>query len=73
MLYNQGPNDCFLSHSTILANVVAVKPIPGTPSAGMAVPAGAVLVLSFPPKTYFAAITATGQTAALFITPGEGN
>lgn len=73
MLYNQGPNDCFVSHSIISANAVAVKPVAGTPSAGFPVAVGAILILTFPPDTYFAAICATAQTAALFITPGEGN
>lgn len=73
LLYNAGPNDCFVSHSIISANAVAVVPVAGTPSAGFPVPVGAVLVLSFPPDAFFAAITASTKTATLYLTPGEGN
>jgi hypothetical protein len=69
--YNAGPNDCFIAGTALSADAVAVVPVAGTPSYGIPIPAGAVMTLSFPPNTYFAAITATG-TATLYIVPGEG-
>lgn len=71
MVYNAGPNDCFLANGA--SNVAAVVPVAGTPANGTPIPAGAVMTLSYPPNTYFAAICATGKTATLYLVPGEGN
>lgn len=71
MFYNAGPNDCFVEAAATAT--AAVAPAAGTPGNAFPVPAGAVLVLSIPPNHYFAAISASAQTATLYITPGEGN
>ncbi len=71
LLYNEGPYDCFLAHGA--ADVVAAIAVAGTPANGIPVPTGAVMTLSFPPNTYFAAVCKSGKTAKLYITPGEGN
>jgi len=71
LVYNAGTKDCFLAWGA--SNVAAVAPIAGTPANGQPIPAGAVMVLSFPPNAYFAAITAGADTTTLYITPGEGN
>lgn len=71
MIYNAGPNDCWLASGA--ADVVAAIPAAGTPANGVAIPAGAVMTLSYPPNTYFAAVCAATKTATLYITPGEGS
>ncbi len=72
MFYNAGPNDCWMAWGA--SNVAAVIPtLADTAATGIAIPAGAVIVLGIPPDAYFAAICASGQTASLYITPGEGN
>lgn len=71
LIYNAGPNDCFLA-SSASASFTAAIPVAGTPANGTPVPAGAVLVLSYPPNNYFAGVCASAQTATLYITPGEG-
>lgn len=71
LLYNAGPNDCWLAWGKTAPT--AVVPTAGSPANGIAIPAGAVMVLSFPPDAYFAAICASGKTASLYLSPGEGN
>lgn len=73
LIYNAGPNDCFLVAKAASADAVAVAPVAGTPANGIPIAAGAVLTLSFPPNSYFAAICASTKTATLYITPGEAN
>lgn len=70
-VYNQGPNDVFIAKS-VSASVLAAIPIDGTPANGMCIPNGGVEVFSVTPNCYFSAICATGQTATLYITPGDG-
>jgi hypothetical protein len=72
MFYNAGPNDCWVAGASTAAKAVAVAPTAGTPALGVAIPAGAIVILSFPPGTFFAAISAAAKTATLYITPGEG-
>lgn len=72
LLYNAGPNDCFLAWGPT-STLTAAIPVAGTPANGTPIPSGAILALSFPPNAYFAAVCATAQTATLYITPGEGN
>ncbi len=72
MAYNAGPYDCFLAWGKD-ATVTAVAPTAGSPANGIPVPAGAIMVLSFPPNAFFAAICASTNTATLYLTPGEGN
>lgn len=72
LIYNAGPNDCWLAAAGTAAAAIAVAPIAGSPALGVPIPAGAVLVLGFPPKTFFAAISAVGKTATVYLTPGEG-
>ncbi len=73
LLYNAGPNDCFLAAAATSAAAVAVVPAAGSPALGVPIPAGAVMTLSFPPNSYYAAICAGSGTATLYITPGEGD
>ena len=73
LFYNAGPNTCFLVGAATAALAVAVAPTAGSPQLGVPIGAGAHMVLSFPPNTFFAAICAAAQTASLYITPGEGN
>src|SRR5260221_8426413 len=71
--YNAGPNDCFVAATSPAAKAVAVVPTAGAPALGFPIPAGALVVYSHPPNTFFAAICAAGKTATLFIVVGEGN
>jgi Flp pilus assembly protein TadG len=70
-VYNAGPNDCYIVSGN--STVAAVAPAAGTPGNGMPIAAGAIMTLTFPAYNYFAAITDSGNTASLYITPGEGN
>lgn len=72
LIYNAGPNDCFLAWSAS-STLTAAIPAAGTPANGVPIPAGAIMTLSFPPNAYFAAVCASTKTATLYITPGEGN
>ena len=71
-MYNAGTKDCWLAWGSS-SSVAAVIPVAGTPANGIAIPARAILVLTFPVNAYFAAITAGSDTTTLYITPGEGN
>lgn len=71
MFYNAGTKDCWVGAGG--STVEAVIPTAGSPANGVAIPAGAILVLSYPPNTYFAAICAGSDSTTLYITPGEGN
>lgn len=72
LFFNAGPNNCWIVGTKATGDAVAVKPVAGTPSYGIPVPNGAIFVMAFPPDTYFAAICSGGETATLYITPGEG-
>lgn len=72
MFYNDGPNTAWIAWGATNA-VVAVVPTAGSPANGIAIPPGAVMVLSIPPSAFFAAITQSAKTATLYITPGAGN
>lgn len=72
LIYNAGPNDCWLAAAATAAAAVAVVPTAGSPALGTVIPAKAVLVLGFPVAAFFAAISKAGETATLYITPGEG-
>lgn len=71
LIDNAGAKTCFLAWGA--SDVAAVAPTAGSPANGISIPAGAILVLSFPPETYFAAITVGSDTTTLYLTPGEGN
>lgn len=71
--YNAGPNDCFVAANAAQGSAVAVVPTAGSPALGFPIPAGALVIYSHAPNTFFAAICAAGKTATLYITPGEGN
>lgn len=74
LIYNvAGGKDCFLIGAKDAASAVAVAPVAGTPAGALPIPAGAVMVLTFPPNTYFAAICAGSDTTTLYLTPGEGS
>lgn len=65
-LYNAGPHDCFV----VPGGSDAVAVADGT---AMIVPAGSIEVFHLlPHDTHLAAICASGQTAALHVTRGEG-
>lgn len=72
MFYNGGTKDCFIAGESTSAAAVAVVPTAGSPSKGIPIAAGAIVILSFAPNTYFAAICAGSDTTTLYITPGEG-
>ncbi len=73
MIYNVGSGkDCFLVAAKTAAAAVAVAPTGTTPHNGTPIPAGAIMILSYPPDAYFAAICAGSDTTTLYITPGEG-
>lgn len=78
MFYNGGatPKDCWIAWSmaaTAAAAAAAVVPTNGTPANGIAIPAGAIIVLSIPPNAWITAICAGSDSTKLYITPGEGN
>lgn len=72
LISNLGSKTVFLA-SGAASTLVAVAPVAGTPANGTPIAAGAIMVFSFPPNAYFAAICASGETSTLYITPGEGN
>lgn len=71
MVINDGTKTAFLAWGA--SNVVAAVPVAATPANGIPIPAGAIMVLSFPPNAYFAAICAGSDSTTLYIVPGEGN
>lgn len=71
LIYNKGPNDCYLAWGPT-STLTAAIPAAGTPANGTPIPAKAIMVLSYPPNAYFAAVCAATETATLFISPGEG-
>ena len=71
LITNKGPNDAYLAWGMDTTLVCAI-PTAGTPANGLIIEAGAIISLSYPPNASFAAVCASGQTAKLFITPGEG-
>lgn len=72
LISNAGDKGCFLAWS-VASNVVAVAPVAGTPANGIYIAAGAVMVLTFQPNAYFAAICAGSDTTTLYLSPGEGD
>lgn len=72
MITNVGPNTAFVAWCST-STCTAVAPSGSTPANGFPVPAGAIVVLSFPPNAWFATITTGTGTATLYITPGAGN
>lgn len=53
--------------------IAAVAPTSGNPANGVPIQAGAILVMTYPPGTYFSAICGGSDTTTLVLTPGEGN
>ncbi len=72
LVQNIGTKTAYLAGS-LDSTIAAVAPTAGTPANGVPVQAGAILVLSYPPNTYFSAICASTDTTTLMLTPGEGN
>ena len=71
MVQNLGSKIAYLANGT--SSVAAVVPTSSVPNNGIPILAGAVLVLSFPPGSYFSAICGGSDTTTLALTPGEGN
>ena len=76
MFYNPSSGkDCWIAAGTAASGTgapVAVVPTNGTPGNGVAIPAGAIMILSYPPNAFFAAICAGSDTTTLYISGGEG-
>lgn len=71
LIYNAGPNDAWLA-SGPTSTLTAAVPTAGVPANGVAIPAGAILTLTYPIDAYFAAICKAGETATIYMTSGEG-
>lgn len=75
---NVGPNTAWIVGAAPGPNgapaptLAAVAPTDGTPANGYPILAGSKESLTYPPNSYFSAITAATTTATLYITPGEG-
>lgn len=70
--YNDGPNTAFVAWCST-STCTAVVPTAGSSQLGFPVPPGAIVVLSIPPNSFYAAITQSTKTATLYLTPGSGN
>lgn len=76
MFYNGGTKDCWIAWSmaaTAAAAAAAVIPTNGTPANGIAIAAGAIIVMGIPPNAWITAICGGSDSTKLYITPGEGN
>ncbi len=72
MVQNLGTKTAYLAWSGA-SDVAAAIPVDGTPHNGIAIQAGAIIVMGFPPNAYFSAICAGSDSTSLQVTPGEGN
>ncbi len=71
MVQNAGTKNAFLAWGA--SDIAAVIPTDGTPANGILIQPGAIIVMGFPPNTYFAAICPGSDSTTIYLTPGEGN
>lgn len=69
LVYNAGPNDCFVE--TGVSGVTAILPTTGGTLGSMPIPAGVAMTVRLTDQ-YLGAICAAGNTATLYVHPGEG-
>lgn len=74
---NAGPNTAYIVFGSAAADstgssIVAAIPAVGTPANAYPMLSGTIETFSYNPQGYIAAVTAGSDTAALYITPGEG-
>lgn len=73
-IHNAGPNLAFVAFGTTAAaaQAAAVIPTGPAPTSVIALPVGAVEVLTAGKAMFWSAICAGGQTASVYICPGDG-
>lgn len=73
-VHNAGPSLAFVAFgvTAAAAQAAAVVPVAGTPSSVIAIPAGAIEVLTAGKNMFWSAICSGTGTASVYVVPGDG-